>query len=96
MVRGAGIWRESEGIVPKNSNENEHKSMSATATDQRVFNFSAGPAALPLPVLRQIQEEMVCFPGAGASVMELSHRGQVFTDIINDAESTIRSLLEYF
>jgi phosphoserine aminotransferase len=67
--------------------------MSATATDQRVFNFSAGPAALPLPVLQQIQDEMLCLPGAGASVMEISHRGQIFTDIITDAEATIRSLL---
>lgn len=67
--------------------------MSATATAQRVFNFSAGPATLPLPVLQEIQEEMLCLPGAGASVMEISHRSQTFTDIINDAESTIRSLL---
>ncbi len=67
--------------------------MSATATAQRVFNFSAGPAALPLPVLQQIQDEMVCLPGAGASVMELSHRGPVFVDILHDAEATIRSLL---
>jgi phosphoserine aminotransferase len=67
--------------------------MSATATAQRVFNFSAGPAALPLPVLQEIQEEMVCYPGAGASIMELSHRGKVFISIMEDAEATIRSLL---
>ena len=67
--------------------------MSATATAQRVFNFSAGPAALPLPVLQQIQEEMLCLPGAGASVMEISHRSKDFVDIIEDAEATIRSLL---
>lgn len=67
--------------------------MSANATADRVFNFSAGPAALPLPVLQQIQEEMLCYPGAGASVMELSHRGKVFVDIAADAESTLRSLM---
>ena len=67
--------------------------MSATATAQRVFNFSAGPAVLPLTVLQQIQDEMICLPGAGASVMELSHRGSVFVDILHDAETTIRSLL---
>ncbi len=67
--------------------------MSATATAQRVFNFSAGPAALPLPVLQQVQEELLCLPGAGASVLEISHRGKVFVDIIESAESTIRSLL---
>ncbi|MDG2221354.1 MAG: 3-phosphoserine/phosphohydroxythreonine transaminase [Rubripirellula sp.] len=67
--------------------------MSASATQQRVFNFSAGPAALPLSVLQQVQEELLCFPGAGASVMEVSHRGKAFVDIIEDAESTLRSLL---
>jgi phosphoserine aminotransferase len=67
--------------------------MSATATAQRVFNFSAGPAALPLPVLQQIQDEMLCLPGAGASVMEISHRGKHFVEILHDAEATLRSLL---
>ena len=64
-----------------------------TATNQRVFNFSAGPAVLPLPVLESIQQELVCMPGAGASLMELSHRGKVFVDIIEGAEASIRSLL---
>lgn len=67
--------------------------MSATATAQRVFNFSAGPAALPLPVLQQVQEEMLCLPGVGASVMEISHRSKTFVDILQDAENSIRSLL---
>lgn len=67
--------------------------MTATATQQRVFNFSAGPAALPLPVLQQVQDELLCYPGAGASVMEVSHRGKAFVDIIEGAEATIRSLL---
>ncbi len=67
--------------------------MSATATAQRVFNFSAGPAALPLPVLQQVQEELLCLPGAGASVMEVSHRDKIFVDIIEDAEARIRALL---
>ncbi len=67
--------------------------MSATATAHRVFNFSAGPAALPLPVLQQVQEEVLCYPGAGASVMELSHRGKVFVEIAEDAEATLRRLL---
>ncbi len=67
--------------------------MSATATAQRVFNFSAGPAALPLSVLQQVQEELLCLPGAGASVMEISHRSKTFVDILHDAENSIRSLL---
>ena len=67
--------------------------MSATATAQRAYNFSAGPAALPLPVLQQVQEELLCLPGAGASVLEISHRGKPFVNIIEDAEATLRSLL---
>ncbi|WP_372725569.1 3-phosphoserine/phosphohydroxythreonine transaminase [Novipirellula sp.] len=67
--------------------------MSATATAQRVFNFSAGPAAMPLSVLQQLQEEMLCLPGAGCSLMEMSHRDQAFIDILHDAENSIRSLL---
>ena len=66
--------------------------MSATATAQRVFNFSAGPAALPLPVLQQVQEELLCLPGAGASVMEISHRSKTFVEILHDAEQSLRGL----
>ena len=62
--------------------------------EQRVFNFSAGPATIPLSVLKQVQQEMLCFPGAGASVMEISHRSKIFTDIAADAESTLRQLLK--
>lgn len=68
-------------------------SATATASAQRAYNFSAGPAALPLPVLQQVQEEMLCLPGAGASVMEISHRSKTFVDISADAESSVRSLL---
>ena len=67
--------------------------MSATATAQRVFNFSAGPAVLPVSVLQEAQEELLCLPGAGASVLEISHRSQRFVDILHDAEATLRSLL---
>ena len=67
--------------------------MNATATSHRVFNFSAGPAALPLPVLQQVREELLCLPGAGASVMEISHRSKTFVDLLHDAENVLRSLL---
>jgi len=67
--------------------------MSATATSQRVYNFSPGPAALPLPVLQQVQEELVCLPGAGVSVMEMSHRDKAFIEVLHGAERSIRSLL---
>ncbi|GAP35753.1 3-phosphoserine/phosphohydroxythreonine transaminase [Piscinibacter sakaiensis] len=59
----------------------------------RVFNFSAGPAALPEPVLRQAAEEMLDWQGSGMSVMEMSHRGREFIGICEEAEATLRRLL---
>lgn len=61
--------------------------------NQRVYNFSAGPAVMPLPVLEKIQEEMLCLPGVGASVMEISHRSEAFKAILAAAEANLRSLL---
>jgi phosphoserine aminotransferase len=59
----------------------------------RVFNFSAGPAALPEPVLRQAADEMLDWHGSGMSVMEMSHRGKEFIAIHAEAESLLRELL---
>ena len=59
----------------------------------RVWNFSAGPAALPEEVLRQAQEEMLDWHGTGCSVMEMSHRGKEFTSIIAQAEADLRELM---
>jgi phosphoserine aminotransferase len=59
----------------------------------RVFNFSAGPAALPEPVLRRAAEEMLDWHGSGMSVMEMSHRGKEFMSIAAEAESLLRELL---
>ena len=59
----------------------------------RVFNFSAGPAALPEPVLRQAAEEMLDWHGSGMSVMEMSHRGKEFISIAEKAEADLRELL---
>ncbi len=59
----------------------------------RVFNFSAGPAALPEAVLKQAQEEMLDWHGAGMSVMEMSHRGKEFMSIAERAEADLRDLL---
>lgn len=59
----------------------------------RVWNFSAGPAALPEEVLRRAQEEMLDWHGAGCSVMEMSHRGKEFTGIIEQAEADLRELM---
>jgi phosphoserine aminotransferase len=58
----------------------------------RVYNFSAGPAALPLPVLEQARDEMLDWQG-GASVMEVSHRSRAFVAVAERAESDLRELL---
>ncbi|MBA4175161.1 MAG: 3-phosphoserine/phosphohydroxythreonine transaminase [Leptothrix sp. (in: Bacteria)] len=59
----------------------------------RVFNFSAGPAALPESVLRQAADEMLDWHGSGMSVMEMSHRGKEFIAIAEEAEALLRELL---
>ena len=48
----------------------------------RVYNFSAGPATMPLPVLEEIQAELLDYKGSGMSVMEMSHRSKVYDEII--------------
>ncbi|MEO5732927.1 MAG: 3-phosphoserine/phosphohydroxythreonine transaminase [Rubrivivax sp.] len=59
----------------------------------RIHNFSAGPAALPEPVLRRAAEEMLDWHGSGMSVMEMSHRGKEFIGIAEQAEALLRELL---
>ena len=59
----------------------------------RVYNFSAGPAALPESVLARAQEEMLDWHGAGMSVMEMSHRGKEFMGIAEQAETDLRTLM---
>ncbi len=59
----------------------------------RIFNFSAGPAVLPVPVLEEAQRDMLSLPGVGMSVMELSHRSKTFGEIYDQAETGIRELL---
>jgi len=60
---------------------------------ERIFNFSAGPAVLPVPVLEEAQRDMVSLPGVGMSVMEISHRSKTFDEIINRTEASLRDLL---
>jgi phosphoserine aminotransferase len=59
----------------------------------RVYNFSAGPAALPLAVLERARDEMTDFAGTGMSVMELSHRGRAFGEVAERSEAALRRLL---
>src|SRR2546428_1964554 len=59
----------------------------------RIFNFSAGPAVLPEPVLQQAAAEMLDWHGSGMSVMEMSHRGKEFIGIAAQTEADLRTLL---
>ena len=59
----------------------------------RVFNFSAGPAMLPTPVMQKIQEEFLNYQGLGASIVEISHRLPVFREILDAAETLLRELV---
>lgn len=59
----------------------------------QIYNFSAGPAVLPKPVLEQAQAEMLDWHGSGMSVMEMSHRGKEFTGILAKTEADLRTLL---
>ncbi|MEN1679381.1 MAG: 3-phosphoserine/phosphohydroxythreonine transaminase [Planctomycetota bacterium] len=60
----------------------------------RLYNFSAGPAVLPVPVLERVRDEMLSLPGVGASVLEISHRSAAFTEIIEKAEANLRQLFD--
>ena len=62
------------------------------SANNRVWNFSSGPAVLPLSVLEQVQRDLVTLPGVGMSVMEMSHRSAPFEAIIGQAEADIRRL----
>jgi len=59
----------------------------------QIYNFSAGPAVLPKPVLERAQAEMLDWHGSGMSVMEMSHRGKEFTSILAKTEADLRNLL---
>ena len=59
----------------------------------RVYNFSAGPSMLPLPVLEKAQSELVCYGTSGMSVMEMSHRSKMYEEIIAKAEADLRTLM---
>ncbi len=60
---------------------------------KRVYNFSAGPSMLPLPVLERAASELVAYGDSGMSVMEMSHRSPVYEEIINEAESLLRKVM---
>ncbi len=59
----------------------------------RVYNFSAGPAMMPLEVLEEVQAELLNYRGSGMSVMEMSHRSKVFAEIAEEAQADLRTLM---
>lgn len=60
---------------------------------KRVWNFSAGPGVLPVSVLEEAQRDLLALPGAGMSVLEMSHRSKWFDSILEETESNLRTLL---
>jgi phosphoserine aminotransferase len=85
----SGDWRRRLRYGPRSANRPE----GSHEMTQRVFNFSAGPAVMPLPVLEHAQRELVALPDVGMSVLELSHRGKTFEAILAEAEANLRRLL---
>jgi len=61
-------------------------------TTQRIYNFSAGPAVLPLEVLEEAQRDLVSLPGVGMSILEISHRSKTFDEVIQGCEADMRRL----
>jgi phosphoserine aminotransferase len=61
-------------------------------TTQRIYNFSAGPAVLPIPVLEEAQRDLVALPGVGMSILEVSHRSSTFEAILARTEADVRRL----
>jgi len=60
---------------------------------ERVYNFSAGPATLPVSVLQEVQRDLLALPDVGISVLEISHRSSTFDEIRDEAEENLRRLL---
>jgi phosphoserine aminotransferase len=63
-------------------------------TVHRIFNFAAGPAVLPVPVLEEIQRDLIALPGVGMSILEISHRSTTFESILDRADADIRTLAD--
>lgn len=61
---------------------------------KRVYNFSAGPSMLPVPVLEEAQRDLLALPELGMSILEISHRSKTFTAILEETEANLRQLLQ--
>ncbi len=65
----------------------------AAKKPERAYNFNAGPAVLPVPVLEEAQRDLVSLPGVGMSVLEISHRSKTFEGILSEADADLRAVL---
>ncbi len=72
--------------------EATQRSQTIMTTTTRIFNFSAGPAVLPVEVLEQAQRDLLSLPGVGMSILEISHRSKPFDEIIQGCEADLRTL----
>jgi phosphoserine aminotransferase len=61
--------------------------------EKRIYAFNPGPAALPLPVLKEVKKDLLSYKGEGLSVLEMSHRGKTFESIIKQAETLLREVM---
>src|SRR4051794_36075856 len=61
-------------------------------TSERIYNFSAGPAVLPVDVLQEAQRNLLSLPGVGMSILEISHRSKTFDEVIQGCEADMRTL----
>lgn len=86
---GARGWRRE----PAKRIADQGKTATMSLPYGRVFNFSAGPSALPVEVLEEVRDDLLNWKGAGMSVLEMSHRGKHFEGIIQQAEADLRELL---
>src|SRR5688500_5082832 len=68
--------------------------MASSPATTRIYNFSAGPAVLPVEVLEETQRHLVSLPGVGMSVLEISHRSKTFDEIIQGCEADMRTLAQ--
>ncbi len=93
-LRAAPCRRRAAAAAPAAQASSAKSAGAAAAAAKRAFNFSAGPACLPLDVLQQAQAEMVDWHGSGMSVLEMSHRGPEFESIIAKAEKDLRTLMK--
>eukprot|EP01025_Chloroclados_australasicus_P015684 TRINITY_DN1755_c0_g2_i1.p1 TRINITY_DN1755_c0_g2~~TRINITY_DN1755_c0_g2_i1.p1 ORF type:complete len:410 (-),score=62.47 TRINITY_DN1755_c0_g2_i1:416-1645(-) len=90
---GSTVNRSRRAVVIKATATVQEGAVSQGTPYGRVYNFSAGPACLPVDVLEKVQVDMLNWQGSGMSVMEMSHRGKEFDSIIKKAEDDLRKLL---